>query len=163
MRKHAPKPASTNCSGIERAAAMDWNYLLNSFEGRIGRQTFWIAIGAATLVEILCHVIAYRIEGERLSAIVDLAFTYPEFAIVAKRGHDRNMPPWVPGLFFAAGVLLDLLTVLGLAGTRDEPNTLSLVIALPFTVFGLALLGDLGFRQGTRGPNRFGPDPLGGV
>ncbi len=84
---------------------MDWYYLLNRFDGRIGRQTFWIAMGAVVAVEILCDVISYQIEGERLTAIVDLAFTYPEFAIAAKRGHDRNMPPWVVGIFFGAGVL----------------------------------------------------------
>jgi uncharacterized membrane protein YhaH (DUF805 family) len=140
---------------------MDWLYLLNSFDGRISRKPFWIAMGAVTVVEILCHLVAYQIEGDRLSAIVDLAFTYPEFAIAAKRGHDRNMPPWVPGIFFGVGVLLDLLTVLGLTGSREDPNTLALVVSLPFTVFGLALLADLGFRRGTRGPNRYGPDPLG--
>jgi uncharacterized membrane protein YhaH (DUF805 family) len=142
---------------------MDWNYLLNSFDGRIGRQTFWFAMGATTIVEIMCHVFAYQFEGERLSAIVDLAFTYPEFAIAAKRGQDRNMPPWVVGIFFAAGFVLDLLTILGLAGTRENPNAISLAIALPFTVFGLALLVDLGFRKGTPGPNRYGADPLAGT
>jgi hypothetical protein len=37
---------------------------------------------------------------------------------------------------------------------------LSLAIAVPFTVFGLALLIELGFRRGTIGPNPNGPDPL---
>jgi uncharacterized membrane protein YhaH (DUF805 family) len=58
-------------------------------------------------------------------------------------------------------VLLDLLTVVGLAGTDDEPSLISLIIAVPFTLFGLALLIELGFRKGTTGPNRYGPDPLG--
>ena len=72
-----------------------------------------------TVAEIFGHFIAEQIQGDRLSAIVDLAFTYPEFAIAVKRGHDRNMPLWLIGAFFAASVLLDLLTVLGLAGTDD--------------------------------------------
>ena len=59
-----------------------------------------------------------------------------------------------------AGVLLDLLTVVGLAGTDDAPSLISLVVAVPFTVFGLALLVELGLRKGTTGPNRYGPDPL---
>jgi uncharacterized membrane protein YhaH (DUF805 family) len=142
---------------------MDWQYLLNSFDGRIARKTFWIAFLTVTAIEIVCHVFAYRIEGERLSAIVDLAFTYPEFAIAAKRAQDRNMPAWVVGIFFAIGVLLDLVTVLGLSGTIENPNPLLVAISLPFTIFGLALLADLGFRPGTKGPNRFGPDPLGRV
>ncbi|HTH34153.1 MAG TPA: DUF805 domain-containing protein [Xanthobacteraceae bacterium] len=139
---------------------MDWVYLLNSFDGRIGRKTFWIAMAVVTAAEILGHFAAEAIQGDRLSAIVDLVFTYPEFAIAAKRGQDRNMPLAVVGTFFAAGVVLDLITVLGLSGTADQPSTLSLAIALPFTVFGLALLVELGFRKGTTGPNRYGPDPL---
>ncbi len=139
---------------------MDWAYLLNSFDGRISRKTFWIAMGAVTVAEIFGHLIAEQIEGDRLSAIVDLAFTYPEFAVAVKRGHDRNMPLWLLGAFFAAGALLDLFTVLGWAGTSDEPSLLSLAIAVPFTIFGLALLVELGFRKGTPGPNQYGPDPL---
>jgi uncharacterized membrane protein YhaH (DUF805 family) len=140
---------------------MDWAYLLNGFDGRIGRKTFWIAMGAVTIAEIFAHLIAQQIEGDRLSAIVDLAFTYPEFAVAVKRGHDRNMPLWLLGAFFAAGALLDLFTVLGWAGTSEEPSMLSLAIAVPFTVCGLALLVELGFRKGTPGPNQYGPDPLG--
>jgi uncharacterized membrane protein YhaH (DUF805 family) len=146
---------------VNKILPMDWAYLLNSFDGRIGRQTFWIAFGVVMVAEIFGHFIAEQIQGDRLSAIVDLAFTYPEFAIAAKRGQDRNMPLWLIGAFFAAGVLLDLLTVVGLAGTDDAPSLISLVIAVPFTLFGLALLVELGFRKGTTGANRYGPDPLG--
>jgi len=139
---------------------MDWAYLLNGFHGRIGRQTFWIAMGVVAAAEILGHLVANMIEGDRLGAIVDLAFTYPEFAIAVKRGHDRNLPVWLLGVFFGARALLDLLTVLGWAGTDDEPSMVSLAIAVPFTVVGLALLVELGFRRGTVGPNPYGPDPL---
>ena len=139
---------------------MDWAYLFNSFDGRISRQTFWTAMVVLLIAEILAHIVAEAIQGDRLSAIVDLAFTYPEFAIAAKRGQDRNLPLAVVGTFFGAGVVLDLITVLGLSGTNEQPSTLSLAIALPFTVFGLALLVELGFRKGTTGPNRYGPDPL---
>jgi len=139
---------------------MDWAYLLNGFHGRIGRQTFWIAMGVVAAAEIVCHLVAERIEGDRLSAIVDLAFAYPEFAIAVKRSHDRNLPVWIPGIFFAAGALLDLFTVLGWGGTAEEPSTISLVVAVPFTLFGLGLLVELGLRKGTQGPNQYGPDPL---
>jgi uncharacterized membrane protein YhaH (DUF805 family) len=139
---------------------MDWAYLFNSFDGRISRKTFWIAMVALTVAEIFCHIVAEAIQGDRLSAIVDLAFTYPEFAVAAKRGHDRNMPLWLLAVFFGAGAVLDLLTVLELTGTDEAPSTLSLFIAVPFTVLGLALLIELGFRRGTVGPNQFGPDPL---
>ena len=161
MRELAPRPASTNCSGTEvRVVSIDWNYIFNRFDGRIGRKTFWIAIAVLAVAELFGHFVSEQIEGDRLSAIVDLAFTYPEFAVAAKRAHDRNMPIWLLIVFFAAGAVLDLLTVLELTGTEDEPNALSLAIALPFTVLGLALLVELGFRRGAPGPNRYGPDPL---
>jgi uncharacterized membrane protein YhaH (DUF805 family) len=139
---------------------MDWAYLLNSFHGRIGRRSFWIAMVALTVAELFGHALAEAIQGDRLSAIVDLAFTYPEFAVAVKRGHDRNMPLWLLIVFFSAGAVLDLLTVLEMTGTEEEPSIVSLVIALAFTVMGLALLVELGFRKGTPGPNQYGPDPL---
>jgi uncharacterized membrane protein YhaH (DUF805 family) len=139
---------------------MDWAYLFNSFDGRISRRTFWTAMFALLVAEIFAHIIAEAIQGDRLSAIVDLAFTYPEFAIATKRGHDRDMPLWLLIIFFCAGAVLDLLTVLELSGTDEEPSMLSIFIAVPFTVLGLALLIELGFRRGTVGPNQYGPDPL---
>jgi uncharacterized membrane protein YhaH (DUF805 family) len=139
---------------------MDWNYLLNGFHGRIGRQTFWIAMAVLAVAEIAAHLVAEQFEGDRLGAIIDLAFTYPEFAVAIKRAHDRDLPVWLLMIFFGAGALLDLFTVVGLAGTDEAPSMLSLAFAVPFTVFGLALLIELGFRRGTAGPNQYGPDPL---
>jgi uncharacterized membrane protein YhaH (DUF805 family) len=139
---------------------MDWGYVFNGFHGRIGRQTFWFAMGLLTIAEIIAHLAAEQVQGDRLSAIIDLAFTYPEFAVAIKRAHDRNLPVWLLAIFFGASALLDLFTVLGIAGNDETPSMLSLVIAVPFTVFGLALLVELGFRRGTVGPNQYGPDPL---
>jgi uncharacterized membrane protein YhaH (DUF805 family) len=139
---------------------MNWAYLLNSFHGRIGRQTFWIAMGVTAVANFLACFIAALLQGDRLSAIVDLAFTYPEFAIALKRLHDRNLPLWLLIVFFTANAGYDLLDVLQLGGTADQPSMLSYVIAVPFTIFLLALLVELGFRRGTVGPNQHGPDPL---
>ena len=139
---------------------MDWAYLLNSFEGRISRKTFWIGMAVLVSAEILGHLVAQTLQGDRLSAIVDLAFTYPEFAIATKRAHDRDLPIWILFIFFGGGAMLDLLTVLQLTGSDDQPSALSLVIAVPFTVLLVALLIELGFRRGTIGPNQYGPDPV---
>lgn len=139
---------------------MNWLFLFNSFHGRIGRQTFWMAFVVLLVAEFICHELAERLQGDRLAAIVDLAFTYPEFAVTLKRARDRDMPIWVLIAFFSANAFLDLLMVLGLAGTDEHPSMTSLAIAIPFTVVGLALLVELGFRKGTEGPNRHGPDPL---
>ena len=139
---------------------MDWAYLLSSFEGRISRKTFWIGIAVLLVAELLGYLIAQALQGDRLSAIVDLAFVYPEFAIAAKRAHDRDLPIWILIIFFGGGAVLDLLTVLELSGGTDQPSLMSLMIAVPFTVLLVALLIELGFRRGTIGPNQYGPDPV---
>jgi uncharacterized membrane protein YhaH (DUF805 family) len=139
---------------------MNWAHLLNSFEGRISRQTFWFGIAVLVAAEIITHFVAEALQGDRLSAIIDLAFTYPEFAIAAKRAHDRDLPIWILIVFFGGGAMLDLLTVLQLTGSTEQPSALSLFIAVPFTVLLVALLIELGFRRGTVGPNRYGPDPV---
>jgi uncharacterized membrane protein YhaH (DUF805 family) len=140
---------------------MDWAYLLNGFHGRIGRQTFWIAMGAVYVLNVLACLLADQIQGDRLSAIVDLAFTYPEFAITLKRTHDRDLPVWLLITFFTANAVFDFLDVLGLPiAVNDTSNMLALATMIPFAVFGVALLVELGFRRGTAGPNKYGPDPL---
>jgi uncharacterized membrane protein YhaH (DUF805 family) len=140
---------------------MDWAYLLDSFAGRISRKPFWIAFGIIGIANLVVYFIAETIDGDRLSAIFDLAFTYPQFAIAAKRGQDRNLPPWLVGVVFALSVLLDLLVVLNLSGSEDEPSMIAVVLSITMMVLGVALLIELGFRRGTVGPNRYGPDPLG--
>jgi uncharacterized membrane protein YhaH (DUF805 family) len=139
---------------------MDWAYLLNGFHGRIGRQTFWLAMLAVYIANIVACLIADQVQGDRLSAIIDLAFTYPEFAISVKRAHDRALPIWLLIIFFTANAVLDLLTVLGWNIAAEEPSWLTVAALIPFTVLGLALLVELGFRKGTIGPNQYGPDPL---
>jgi uncharacterized membrane protein YhaH (DUF805 family) len=141
--------------------SVDWVYLLVSFEGRISRQPFWIAFLTVAAMELTCHLSTYQFaDGERLSAIVSLAFAYPEFAVFAKRGHDRNIPPRVIGAFFLLSVTMDFLVVIGLGGARDAPSALLVVLGVPWMLFAAALLIELGMRPGTVGPNRYGPDPL---
>jgi uncharacterized membrane protein YhaH (DUF805 family) len=145
---------------------MDWIYLFNEFHGRISRQTFWMAVVVLVIVETVGHLIVGVFQNDRLGAIIDLAFIYPEFAVAIKRAHDRNLPLWLLGIFFGASAVLDFFAVLDilavpdLAGTDEAPNMLSLAIAVPFTVLLIALLVELGFRRGTVGPNQYGPDPL---
>ncbi|MDQ2084371.1 DUF805 domain-containing protein [Xanthobacteraceae bacterium Astr-EGSB] len=141
--------------------ALDWSYLFLSFDGRIGRRAFWAAFLAVAALELACHLVVYRFEdGERMSAIVSLAFAYPEFAVFAKRGQDRNISPYVIGAFFVLSTCMDFLVVTGLGGSTQEPDPVLVLLSLPWIAFALALLVELGLRRGTVGPNRYGPDPL---
>ncbi len=147
----------------DKRAAMNWTYaiyLFTSFQGRINREPFWIAFGILAALETATQLLAYQIEGDKLSAIFELALTYPEFALAAKRANDRNLSPWVVALFFAVNVALDLFTLAN--GTIDATDPINDVILIPFTLLAVVLLVELGFRRGTSGPNRFGPDPLSG-
>ena len=142
---------------------MDWVYLLNSFEGRIGRKVFWIAVVVLGIIEFAAHFVAEEIQGDRLSAIVDLAFVYPEFAVAVKRAQDRDLPVIFLIIFFLGSAALDLLAVMEMAAIEDQPTMIATLIAVPFSILTLFLLVELGFRRGTPGPNQYGPDPLGTV
>jgi len=135
---------------------MDWKYLLTSIDGRISRQPFWIALIILIGIELVAHFTI----GERWSSVVSLLLAYPYFAVIAKRGHDRNAPTWIAGIFMAGVVVLDLLALLNLLGSTEKPNTVFYVIGVPLGIMALILLVDFGFRRGTVGPNRYGTDPL---
>jgi uncharacterized membrane protein YhaH (DUF805 family) len=138
---------------------MNWIELFTSIEGRISRQPFWIAFVCLLIPEL----IAMYVLGNRWNSVLSLVLTYPNFAVLAKRGHDRNVPTWVPGIVVAASIALDVLALLNLLGTTENPNTLFYVIGIPMGLMALILIIDFGFRRGTVGPNRYGADPLEGT
>jgi uncharacterized membrane protein YhaH (DUF805 family) len=142
--------------------AMDWIGLFTSFQGRISRQPFWIAWAVFIVFELIIALATSGSSGEPVAALADLALIYPQFAVCAKRGHDRNTPTWVIGLFFAFVTAFDLLLLTGsiTAANLKEPTTYILSVLFPISVFALVLIIDLGFRRGNHGPNRYGPDPL---
>jgi uncharacterized membrane protein YhaH (DUF805 family) len=135
-----------------------WVYLFTSFQGRINREPFWIGYGILAAVEIATQWLADQVAGEIVSNILGLAFTYSEFAIAVKRSNDRNLSPWIVALWFAGLVAVELFTLMN--GEIDTANPVNVIILLPIGLLGAILIGELGFRRGTSGPNRFGPDPL---
>jgi uncharacterized membrane protein YhaH (DUF805 family) len=135
---------------------MNWTYLFTSIEGRIGRTPFWIGFLGLLAIEIAAHFAL----GDRWSAIVSLLVAYPAFAVFAKRGHDRNVPTWVAAVFIVGTVVIDVLVLFDLVGTAENPNTLFFVLGTPLFIMLLILVVDFGFRRGTVGENRYGPDPL---
>jgi uncharacterized membrane protein YhaH (DUF805 family) len=75
-------------------------------------------------------------------------------ATTIKRLHDRNKSGWWIIAFFVAPALLN-----GIADALDDSNTevLLLLVAVSLNLWGFF---ELLLLKGTRGPNRFGPDPL---
>jgi uncharacterized membrane protein YhaH (DUF805 family) len=139
---------------------MNWTYLFFSFDGRISRKQFWIGSSIVIAVSAFNEILFYYLDNHWLTGIADLALLYPDYAVVFKRAHDREMPVWIPVLSLMLCVLLEIIVILGLDGPYDNPTPLYLGTSLPLIAIALYLIIDLGFRRGARGPNRFGPDPL---
>lgn len=119
---------------------MDWKYLLTSFDGRINRAKFWAGIGVLIAVGIVATIIDALL-GTKISTggggeigivgiLASLASIYFALALYAKRWHDRDKSGW--------WTLIALVPIIG----------------------GIWLLVELGILEGTKGANRFGPDPL---
>jgi uncharacterized membrane protein YhaH (DUF805 family) len=157
---------------------MKWIYFFSSFDGRIGRKTFWltsIAIFAADLIAGFVGALIIALlsgdweakAGDRWIDAVYLVFLYPKFIVDVKRGHDRKIPMWVIGVLYAALVADYFLVEFGwLTDWPDQNvtssvNVVSFIVVILLGIFALAFLVELGFRKGTTGPNRYGPDPLG--
>ena len=115
---------------------MDWKYLLTSFDGRINRAKFWAGVGVLIAISIVLNFIDMLLglqlaEGVGiLGTLFAIASIYFALAIYTKRWHDRDKSGWW-----------------------------SLILLVPAIGF-IWLIVECGILEGTRGPNRFGPDPL---
>jgi uncharacterized membrane protein YhaH (DUF805 family) len=153
---------------------MKWVRFFTNFDGRITRKTFWLASIAVLVIELLiaaaaaatAEEFADEATGDLATDIVLFAFLYPQFAISVKRGHDRNISTWVIGAWYVVLAMSDILRFFGWLQSSPNQNVFSSANLISFAfimiagIISLALLIELGFRRGTRGPNRYGPDPL---
>ncbi len=111
---------------------MRWKELFLSFEGRIGRKTFWLK-GTLPLMVMSLFLAGLDFAlgfGGYLSAAWQLLTIWPILAISAKRWHDRDKSAW--------WILIGLVPLIGQIWSFVEAGCL----------------------KGTDGPNRFGADPL---
>jgi uncharacterized membrane protein YhaH (DUF805 family) len=134
---------------------MDFKNLLLSFDGRIGRQSWWIGVIVLTVLQWIVMLILGLVFGQSMIAgmdpnmppeqaaeiatqayipliIASLIFLYPALALYAKRWHDRGKSGWW-----------------------------TLILLVPIIGF-LWWLIEQGFLRGTDGPNQYGPDPVAG-
>jgi uncharacterized membrane protein YhaH (DUF805 family) len=110
---------------------MDWRELYFSSRGRIDRQRYWLASLPLIGIQIVAEILIRSTDGPLvLSALLYLAVAIPGLVITIKRLHDRGRSGW-----FMSITAIPLLGAVWLAI-------------------------EVGLLPGTRGPNRFGPDPL---
>jgi uncharacterized membrane protein YhaH (DUF805 family) len=119
---------------------MDIKFLLTSYQGRIRRLHYWLAsIGVGVVSGVVINVLlmlgGFPTHSNPLIMILIgvlyIGVIYIGLALGVKRCHDRDKTGW----FLAIG----LIPLIG----------------------GLWLLVDLGFLDGTPGPNKYGPSPKG--
>ncbi|MFI4974052.1 MAG: DUF805 domain-containing protein [Caulobacterales bacterium] len=130
---------------------MNIMHLLFSFEGRIRRLHYWLAAISLGVIEVvIISVVGALLAGAAMSNpnnagaatgalmammpiyfVVLLIFMWPTLALGVKRCHDRDKTGWF--------LLIGLIPLIG----------------------AIWLLIDLGFLDGTQGPNKYGPSPKG--
>lgn len=99
--------------------------------------------------------------------IIALALFIPTLAVQIRRLHDTDRSGWWVMLYYGPYLVLLLvqLATIGQAGTGDSSMGLAIIAGLVSLGFygGWITLAVFDCLPGTPGPNRFGPDPLGGA
>jgi uncharacterized membrane protein YhaH (DUF805 family) len=146
--------------------------ILFSFEGRIGRGTYWLAILALIVAVLVVTVAPFLLDSEA-AAVLMLALAsqfiwllslWPMLAVGAKRLHDRNKNGWwllvfwlLPFALFCGGFSIVFFDDPRTGRSGDFSTGLIVVLAsLPPALWGIV---ELGILPGTKGPNLYGADP----
>jgi len=177
MPSHQPDQKK---SGGNRISLAQWF----SHKGRISRKTWWIfycllPICLLIVLSAVQQMIKLGVETPHKSSIgeyaiiavfyaLGLVVLWIGFAGLTKRWHDQDKSGWWAALLFVPIIsyplfiiVISLVDLNGFDGLdhRWIGGIFALTSLLPFiTLFGACAVA--GFQPGTRGPNRFGPDPL---
>jgi uncharacterized membrane protein YhaH (DUF805 family) len=124
---------------------MSWGQLLFSFEGRVGRATYWYYVLALVVVFMI------------------LGFVFG-FSAASSVGPNGEMPAsfGAVGVVFGLAALLSLWPTLAIQAKRwhdVDKSAWWILIGLVPAVGGLIALIFNGFIAGTPGPNQFGNPP----
>jgi uncharacterized membrane protein YhaH (DUF805 family) len=158
--------------GVPGKDAMKLQKILFSFEGRIGRGTYWLAT-LALIVAVLVLTFAPFLLNSEAAAVLMLALAsqfiwllslWPMLAVGAKRLHDRNKNGWwllvfwlLPFALFCGGFSIVFFDDPRTGRSGDFSTGLIVVLAsLPPALWGIV---ELGILPGTKGPNLYGADP----
>jgi len=143
---------------------MDWLVQRLRPAGRTSRAGYWrwqAVLVACMGVVILATVLVIDAGGPGFVPFLLIAPLLMAAVFVSiRRMHDRNRSGWW-ALMFAAIPFSLVGAASALVETRQPAAILiSLVPTLTGFAFGAWSWLEFGFLRGTRGPNRFGPEPL---
>ncbi len=140
---------------------------LFSFKGRTKRLNYWV-------IHFLCigFVLAAWLAGALLAALVRVGLSFGALGLVlslfvtafvgvataTRRLHDRDKSAWWLLLFI--GVPAVGRVVSELFNERPDLQLAALAVGLVVIPVSIWAIVELGALRGTRGPNRYGEDPL---
>lgn len=144
---------------------------LFSFHGRLRRRDWWLLSIMLALVGLAANYLVYAIlfpgadfdprwknpGPVRATIFVDLLLLWPTIAMTFKRAHDRDKSGRTLAVLIATGLLFSYMSDALLERFGDVAG----VAAFPFIVAYIYFVVVMGFLDGTKGPNRFGPSPKG--
>jgi uncharacterized membrane protein YhaH (DUF805 family) len=145
--------------------------ILFSFDGRIGRRTYWLAILALIAAVVVFTFAPFLLDSEAaavlllvVSQFIWLLSLWPVLAVGAKRLHDRNRNGWwllvfwlLPAALIVGGFSIALFDDPRTGRSGDFSTGVILVLAsLPPALWGVV---ELGLLPGTKGANLYGADP----
>lgn len=160
---------------------MDWawlSWLLFSFKGRIQRLYWWVGslvVGvvtgmASSTIEFVARSYGLDVDADNqfeptgalglLLAAIGLLNVWINYALSAKRLHDRNRSGWwlvAPTVTLLTAILLAFVMFAQPEGQREPWNSAAVSLTLATAALGLWLFLEIGFLRGTSGPNRYGP------
>ncbi|MCB1548659.1 MAG: DUF805 domain-containing protein [Hyphomicrobiaceae bacterium] len=153
---------------------------LFGLSGRVNRKPFWLFILAWTGIYLIVlgnFIVATLVYGHNIETPAlqfklfmviggfSLLSMWPGFAVSAKRLQDRNRSIWWLVSFYILAIAVtgaSLLLIPATAGSDGAVAMVVLVATFIYGVIGFWLFIEMAFLRGTRGENRFGPDPLEG-
>jgi uncharacterized membrane protein YhaH (DUF805 family) len=137
---------------------MDPIQLLFSFQGRIGRAQFWLAVLVYASAGLIVFAVEYFVQSYAVLIVTALLLYAPSLVsgvgVGIKRLHDRNKSTWWLILFY----LGPLIAFYG-AHLLDGGTAAAVLSAAGFVILIWAIV-ELGALRGSIGTNPHGPDPV---
>ena len=148
---------------------MDWGNLLFSYEGRINRAKFWLAVLVYAAASVVGTIIAFislsEMVGSLISGLVSLVSFVSGIFVAIKRLHDRDKSGWWLVLFYVAPIVLAVIGgIAWMFAAMEEGGAgaggLGFVCLAAAAAISIWAFVEFGCLRGTVGPNQYGPDPL---
>ena len=140
----------------------DLNTLFLSTRGRIGRQTYWLALAVLFVANLIASLIPV------IGAVAALTLLWPTACVFSKRLHDMGRSSWPAIGVTATSALFGLVAVI-ISLLATNPATVGFALAMaaaPVLLGGLVALAGLalviwaGVGASDVGANRYGVETL---